>query len=64
MPAVLVGIGLACFVIAPMAQTCVTDFDYRACETAGTVVLNLVGLAFVGIGGAWLYRNLLRIGPR
>ena len=43
----LVGIGLACLAIAPVAQTCVTDFDHQVCETTGTVVSNLVRLAVV-----------------
>lgn len=50
----LIVIGLAMLVVAPQAQSCVTDFDSTACETSGTILLKVVGLALVAAAAAVL----------
>jgi len=53
-PAILLGIGIASLVVAPMAQYCVTWSDGQACETAGTVALNVLGWVAIATGTLWL----------
>ncbi|MEX2137460.1 MAG: hypothetical protein WEB29_11020 [Chloroflexota bacterium] len=43
----LIVLGLAVLLVAPQAQSCVMDFDSTACETGGTIILKVVGLALV-----------------
>jgi len=50
LPAALIGIGIGTLVVAPMAQSCVVWSDGQACETGWTIVLNLLGALFIGIG--------------
>jgi hypothetical protein len=61
-PALLIGTGIACLAVAPSAQFCVTWSDGSACETAATIVLNVLGLALIGIGGLWLVVRSRRAG--
>jgi len=42
--------GVASLLIAPYAMSCTEGGDYRACETAGTIALNVVGVAQVAVG--------------
>jgi hypothetical protein len=53
---ILIAIGFAVLIVAPRAQSCVTDFSSRVCEGAGTIVLNVVGLALVAIAAVVLAR--------
>jgi hypothetical protein len=46
----LVAIGLAALIVAPMAQSCVYWSDGQACETGGTIVLNIVGGILIVVG--------------
>ena len=57
----VVVLGIVCLVLAPMATSCISWSDGRACETGWTVVLNAVGWLLLaaaarlsGIG--WLRR--------
>ena len=50
----LVALGVAALVVAPQAQSCIVGSDYRVCETAGTVVLNVAGGLLLGVGGVLL----------
>jgi hypothetical protein len=50
----LIVIGITALLVAPSAQTCVTDFDSTACETSGTILLKVVGLALVAAAAAVL----------
>jgi hypothetical protein len=43
--------GLALLIVAPQAQSCVTDYDSTACETAGIIAFNIAGLVGITIGG-------------
>lgn len=43
----LIVVGLAVVLVAPQAQSCVTDFDATVCETTGTIILKAVGLVLV-----------------
>jgi hypothetical protein len=52
----LIAIGFAVLIVAPRAQSCVTDFSSRICEASGTVVLNIVGLALVAVAAVVLAR--------
>jgi len=49
----VVAIGLAALIVAPMAQSCIYWSDGQACETGGTVVLNMVGGVLIVVGGLW-----------
>ena len=53
---ILIAIGFAVLIVAPRAQSCVTDFSSRTCEASGTIVLNVVGLALVAIAAIVLAR--------
>jgi len=46
-------VGVAALLVAPAAQWCVVDGDASACETIGTIVLNVVGVVLIATGGAW-----------
>jgi drug/metabolite transporter (DMT)-like permease len=50
----LIALGLAILLVAPQAQTCVTDFDHTACRATGTIVLKVVGVALVAAAAAVL----------
>ena len=49
--------GLALLLVAPQAQSCVTDFDATVCEATGTVVLKIVGLVLVVAAAIVLWRH-------
>jgi multisubunit Na+/H+ antiporter MnhG subunit len=46
---VLIVVGLAVVLGAPLAGSCFTDFHATSCETSGTVVLKVVGVALVAV---------------
>jgi hypothetical protein len=48
--ACLIALGLAALIVAPSAQSCTVDVDTRACETIGTIILNVVGGALIALG--------------
>ena len=54
---ILIAIGFAVLIVAPRAQSCVTDFSSRVCEATGTIALNVVGLALVAIAAVVLARR-------
>jgi hypothetical protein len=51
LPAILLGLGIAALIVAPLAQICNVNGDSSACETAGTIVLNVVGGGLIAGGG-------------
>jgi uncharacterized membrane protein len=53
----LIVAGIALLLVAPRAQTCVTDFDATVCEATGMVVLKVVGLVVVLAGAIALMRH-------
>ena len=60
LPAVLIGIGIASLIVAPLAQSCVTGSDTRVCETGWTIVLNVSGGILIASGALWFGRDLIR----
>jgi hypothetical protein len=50
----LIVLGYAALLVAPNAQSCVTDFDSTVCETAATAVLKAAGLVLVTIAAILL----------
>ena len=50
----LIGLSVAVWFVAPQAQSCVTDFASRECDTTGTVVLNVIGLVLFAAGAVSL----------
>ena len=50
----LIALGIAVLLVAPHAQTCVTDFDHTACRATGTILLKVVGVALVAAAAAVL----------
>jgi hypothetical protein len=60
LPATLIGIGIASLVVAPMAQSCVTWSDGRACETGWTIVLNVLGGLLIVSGALWFGLHVMR----
>ena len=50
----LIVLGYAALLVAPKAQSCVTDFDSTVCETAATAVLKAAGLVLVTIAAILL----------
>jgi drug/metabolite transporter (DMT)-like permease len=50
----LIVLGIAVLLVAPQAQTCVTDFDHTACRATGTILLKVVGVALVAAAAAVL----------
>ena len=46
----LIALGLVSLLAAPLAQSCVTDGDTTACETAGVIILNVLGVCVVAAG--------------
>ena len=54
----LVVLGVAALLAAPLAQWCVVDGDSKACETIGTIVLNVVGGVLFAVGGVVLVPGL------
>ncbi len=50
----LIVVGLIALLVAPQAQSCVTDFDSTACEASGTILLKAVGLVLVAAAAAVL----------
>jgi hypothetical protein len=58
---VLIGIGIACLVLAPSATACISWGDGRSCETGWTIALNVAGWVLLALaallsGAAWLRR--------
>jgi hypothetical protein len=45
----LIVVGLAVVLGAPLAGSCFTDVHATSCETAGTVLLKVVGVALVAV---------------
>jgi drug/metabolite transporter (DMT)-like permease len=43
----LIVVGISVLLVAPQAQSCVTDFDATICEAGASIVLKVVGLALV-----------------
>jgi drug/metabolite transporter (DMT)-like permease len=43
----LIVIGISVLLVAPQAQSCVTDFDATVCEAGASIVLKVVGLCLV-----------------
>lgn len=50
----LIVLGYAALLVAPNAQSCVTDFDATICEATATAVLKAVGLVMVTIAAGLL----------
>jgi drug/metabolite transporter (DMT)-like permease len=50
----LIVLGIALLLVAPQAQSCVTDFDHTSCRATGTILLRVVGLALVVVAAAVL----------
>ncbi|MEO8639450.1 MAG: hypothetical protein ABI458_06015 [Chloroflexota bacterium] len=50
----LIVLGLAVLLVAPQAQSCVTDFHHTACQASGTILLKVVGLGLVAAAAAIL----------
>ena len=50
----LIVLGYAALLVAPNAQSCMTDFDSTVCETTGTAILKVAGLALVTIAAVLL----------
>ena len=50
----LIGLGIALLLVAPQAQSCVTEFDHTACRATGTIILKVVGVALVAAAAAVL----------
>jgi len=50
----LIVLGYAALLVAPNAQSCVTDFDATTCETTATAILKAAGLAMVTIAAVLL----------
>jgi len=50
----LIAVGYAALLVAPNAQSCVTDFDSTVCEVGGTAALKLAGLVLVTIAAVLL----------
>jgi drug/metabolite transporter (DMT)-like permease len=50
----LIVVGLAVLLVAPQAQSCVTNFRSTACEAGGTILLKVVGLVLVAAAAAVL----------
>ncbi|HTE65573.1 MAG TPA: hypothetical protein VK736_04860 [Candidatus Binatia bacterium] len=53
--ALLLAAGLACLLVAPQAVSCLSAEDTSVCETAGTIVLNVVGAMQLSVGAAPLF---------
>jgi drug/metabolite transporter (DMT)-like permease len=53
----LIVLGIAVLLVAPQAQSCVTDFHSTACETTVTNILKGVGLALVAAAAIVLARH-------
>jgi len=54
----LVALGVVALLAAPLAQGCVVDGDSSACETIGTIVLNVAGAVLLALGGVVLVLGL------
>ena len=50
----LIAVGYAALLVAPNAQSCVTNFDATVCETSASAVLKVAGLALVTIAALLL----------
>lgn len=50
----LIVIGLGVVLVAPRAQSCMTDFNATVCEATGTVILNVIGVTLVAVAAAML----------
>jgi len=54
----LIALGVAALLVAPLVQWCVVDGDSSACETIGTIVLNVAGGVLIAVGGVFLVLGL------
>jgi hypothetical protein len=50
----LIVVGYTALLVAPNAQSCVTNFDSTVCQGTGTAVLKVAGLALVTIAAVLL----------
>lgn len=50
----LIVLGIGMLLVAPQAQSCVTDFHHTACQASGTILLKVVGLGLVAAAAAVL----------
>lgn len=46
---VLIVAGILVLLVAPQAQSCVTDFHSTVCDTAAMIALKVVGVALVAV---------------
>jgi hypothetical protein len=53
----LIVAGILMLLVAPHAQSCVTDFDATVCEVTGTVILKVVGVLVVAVAAIVLARG-------
>ncbi len=53
--ALLIGLSVAVWFLAPQAQSCVIDFDVQECDTTGAVVLNVIGLILFVAGAICIF---------
>ncbi|MGZ6371779.1 MAG: hypothetical protein ACXWL8_00110 [Candidatus Limnocylindria bacterium] len=53
----LIVAGFLILIVAPQAQSCVTDFHATICEAAGMIALKVVGVALVAIAAMVLARR-------
>jgi len=61
-----VAMGVMAVLLAPLAETCAWSSDTQACETIGTIVFNVLGVASIAFGAvliAFAARGRLKAGP-
>jgi hypothetical protein len=58
----LIVLGIGVLLVAPQAQSCVTDFHHTTCQASGTVLLKVVGLGLVAAAAGVLARHGTRAG--
>jgi len=61
-----VAMGVMAVLLAPLAETCAWSSDTQACETMGTIVFNVLGVASIAFGAvliAFAARGRLKAGP-
>jgi len=61
-----VAMGVMAVLLAPLAETCAWSSDTQACETIGTIVFNVLGVASIAFGAVLIAvaaRGRLKAGP-